>query len=132
MIILQYNFMISILMQEKSFGSDHGFPPCTMSPPADGRALKPQPAISPHSPRRHPRPRPAGNPRSRHLRLKPIISAHTFIPTGSTMNLLLTSPARLSRSVSRRQLTKHLSTTETDTPCNLECQRDFLTINLHH
>lgn len=112
------------------------FSPPTVTPPTGGKALRPQPAISPRRHQTapcHPSPPPAGIPHStgRRLRLKPIISARTFIPRRSTLNLLLTSPDSLSLSLSLRWLRQqHLFPMET--ACAPKYQRAFLNLMLHH
>ena len=125
------------------YNSGHGpdprcphFPPLTMTPPVRGRSLRPQPTISAHRHQKapcHPRPPPvppppAGIPHSkgRRLSLKPVISAHRPIPTESTPNPLLTSPARLHHRFSVRQKPSPI---ETDTPCLSKYQQGFLNIS---
>lgn len=112
-------------------------PPPPIKPPIGGRALRPQPAISPcrhQTAPCHPRPPPAPPPpagilRSTHLRLNPIISPHIFIPTESTRSPLPTSPVSLSLSPSRRWMRQQFhSPVEADAPFTLH----FLNIKLHN
>lgn len=111
-------------------------PPLTIKLLTGGRALRPQPAISPgrHQtgpchPRPPPAPPPAGIPRSKHLRLNPIISPHIFIPTANTLNPQPTRPVSPSLSPSRSWMRRHFhSPIETDAPFTLH----FLNIKLHN
>lgn len=126
-----YNECILNIFAIPIFGSDCGprfrylcFLHPTTTPPAGGRALSPQPAISlctcqigSHGPR----PPPAGIPHSKGRLLKHVISPYTFIP--STLSSLSTSPVVLSLPPSMSRLRWHHLSWR-DAPCTPKYQKE--------